>query len=303
MPVNATNGVDDSEEFDDCGYAQTHFQINLKDVEVEILGKDDIQLQPKSHNNIVAHSNLRKSRSVVEREISALDSIFEDFPDVKKEVISEIQKSDSNLCAMSFTEVPLVLKDGHYERIASSSNSASSSEVGNGKFLMYTFVCGGNSYNSGKASYTASTNGRWSKNSVAGGSDYPASGEDFVLQMTPSAFSRSSDTFSAQYDNSPIVGVSGSDFYRCDGGTNYVQYSVLDDPLGYRQNKNFTLTSYSTAWPSSNSRMIQSYYVHTWSQMTISVSVSFGSDGPGLTITPGIESKQWQVYDYVTFNF
>ena len=59
------------------------------------------------------------------------------------------------------------------------------------------------------------------------------------------------------------------------------------------------LSGSSTAW-----RTINSYYVHTWKDLDISVSVSAHSGREvALSITPSISEKSWQVYSYVSFNF
>lgn len=307
IPTNAVNTAIVADiENDTENYEEMHFQINFSDVDIVITEENDILMHPKAINHsgkhVKSHQNTDAARMDVE--IAALMEVFSDFPEVKQELITELQNSDSRLCAMSFTEVPLVWMDGHYQRASASSHFEASEEHGRGKFLMYTVIAGGYADSTGIATYTAYTRGRWSQNSISGHSNYPDAGEDFVLQTSPTDFVRKADTFSAEYDNNPIIGVSNDDFWCCDGNADYIQYAILDDPSGYRQNKNFTLTTESDGLASNRSRMIQSYYVHTWKQMTISVEVSSSTGGEfELSITPSIENKQWQVYDYITFNF
>ena len=133
---------------------------------------------------------------------------------------------------------------------------------------------------------------------------YPDSGEDFVLQTSPNTFSRKSDSLNVKYDTSPTTGASGDDFWRENGDSTYVRYAIQDDPLGYRQCKSFTLTTVSAGPASSQLRQIGSYYVHTWEDMTLDVSVDASTDkSVTLSLSPGVERNSWQVYNYVAFDF
>lgn len=90
----------------------------------------------------------------------------------------------------------------------------------------------------------------------------------------------------------------------CDGGVNYLKCTIYDDPLGVRQNKSFTLECISAGNSSSDYRMINSYYVHTWKSLSIDVSVGVSSNQEvSLNIDPSLENKSWQLYNYVTFDF
>lgn len=122
--------------------------------------------------------------------------------------------------------------------------------------------------------------GTWSQNSVTGDSDYPDCGEDYILQSTPNTWTRKSHTMSD---------------------------AILDDPYDFakaRQNKSFTLTCNSEGSTTTSTRMINSYYVHTWTDVSIPISLNVNSSKEvALSITPSRVNKKWQVYNYIAFNF
>ena len=99
-------------------------------------------------------------------------------------------------------------------------------------------------------------------------------------------------------------GVNGEEFWRENGDSSYVRYAIEDDPFGIVQNSSFYLSTTSIAPKSNEVRQIASYYVHTWKQMTLSVSVDVSSEkSVTLSLTPSIKDKSWQVYNYVSFDF
>lgn len=96
----------------------------------------------------------------------------------------------------------------------------------------------------------------------------------------------------------------GQEYWRENGGSSYIRYGIKDDPFGLNQLESYDL--FTTCWgkPTSATRKINSYYVHTWTEMTLNVSVSLNSSKEaGLTLNPGKTEKSWQLYNYVTFNF
>ena len=285
----------ESDDFGSRQYKETHFQINLSDYNVNVLG-NKMSLEAKAPMTISADNTAAVN-------LDRLEEIFEKYPDVEENLIKNYQ-SEGELLAVSFTEVPLVYVDGHYERVpASTRGFDSSAENGNGSFLMYTAVSGGVLPFGGKYQYTAKTYGSW-ENSIWGGSDYPDTGEDYIFQTSPNTFSRDSDGLSATYSPPATTGVSGEDFWKENGDTSYVRYAIKDDPLGNRQLTNFTLTTVSAGPKSSNIRQIGSYYIHTWDDMSIDVSVAMSTDrSVTLTIDPENVAKSWQVYNYVSFTF
>jgi len=290
--ASATDGVVANNESTE--YQESHFQINLADYDVYV---------DNGEMNLTAKKSLaRSSKKAVSENAAKLQEIFAEYPDVKENLINEYQ-ADDELCAVSFTEVPVVYVDGHYERVPVTRGSSSSGKNGVGTFLLYTSIHGGVQTLNGQYRYVGRTFGSWS-NSTAGGSSYPDAGNDYVLQTAPNTFGRTSDSIAATYDHSPTGGVSGSDFWREDGDSRYVRYAIKDDPAGYRQLKSFTLESIYAGPQSGSTRQIGSYYVHTWNAMSLAVSVSASSDKSiTLTLTPSIVSKSWQVYNYVSFTF
>ncbi len=290
--ASATDGVVANNE--SAEYQESHFQINLADYDVYV---------DNGEMNLVAKKSLaRSSKKAVSENASKLQEIFAEFPDVKENLISEYQ-ADDELCAVSFTEVPVVYVDGHYERVPVTRGSSTSDKSSSGKFLLYTSIHGGVQALNNQYRYVARTFGSWS-NSILGGANYPAAGNDYVLQTAPNTFGRTSDSIAATYDHNPTGGVSGSDFWREDGNSQYVRYLIKDDPAGYRQLKSFTLESIYAGPQFMFTRQIGSYYVHTWNEMTLAVSVSASTDRAiTLTLTPSIVSKSWQIYNFVEFAF
>lgn len=290
MTVPAFAAESDTEK-----YMETHFQINFSDFNVNV-SENELTLTVKEPIAISRDTS-------VAMDLAMLDKVFEEFPGVEEELISEYQ-SEEELHAVSFTIVPLMAVDGHYERVPAKARGYEySEENGNGKFLMSTSISGGISSVSGGYEYTAKTSGWWSNN-IIGGSDYPDAGADYVFQTSPNTFSRISDEIYVGYDHSPTAGVKNDDYWRENGDATYVRYAIQDDPLGYRQCDRLFLTTVSAGPKSSKYRQIGSYYVHTWDEMTIDVSVSVSTDkSVSLDITPGNVMKSWQVYNYVSFDF
>lgn len=282
-------------------YEETYLYVDFANLDIS-KEQDEWTIIPK--NNLSRSANIS-----AESNIDKLETLIEEFPDVEENLFSEISEN-KELIGVSFTEVPLILVNDHYERIPVNTNSnvrynnEESDQNGKGKFLLYTKITGGTTAVNGGYKYYASTFGSWSENNILGNSNYPASGDDFVFQTSPSTFSRISDSMSAKYDNAPITGVSGDDYWRENGDSTYVRYGIADDPSGYRQNKSFTLTTTSAGPQSTTTRHISSYYVHTWAEMSVSASISASSKkSVTLTITPSITEKSWQVYNYVPFSF
>lgn len=101
--------------------------------------------------------------------------------------------------------------------------------------------------------------------------------------------------------------VSGDDFWQDAGSTHYIQYAIKDDPYEFakaRQNKNFMLVCTYLANSSTFMRKINSYYIHTWEKMGISVSISASSSCEvTLEITPSMQENRWRLYNDLDFDF
>lgn len=280
-------------------YQESYLYLDFNNIDV-ISTNDGWKIVPVNNLSRIANAN-------VEEDIEKLQSLITEFPGIEENLFNT--SSEDELIAVSFTEVPLVRIDNHYERIPVDINTntrgnASSPTNGKGKFLLYTTISGGTTSASGGYKYTANTYGYWSENNLLGGEKYPASGNDYIFQTSPNTFSRISDSLTAHYDYGPTTGVSGDDFWRENGSASYVRYCILDDPFGYRQNTSFALTTTSVAPKSNSVRQIGSYYIHTWSSMNIDASVDFSSDkSVTLSIHPSITKDSWQVYNYVPFSF
>lgn len=279
----------------ESGYAETHFQVNFKDYNVEVA---EGKLKVTEKTPIMTCD----AEGAETDNLNKLESIFAEFPDVEDNLIRDYQAE--GLIAASFTEIPLEYVDGHYERARNYASSDNDKDRTNkGKFVMYTTITGGQTAYAGGYRYTANTYGSWS-NDMAGGSNYPDKGEDYIFQTSPNTFSRASDSITVEYDASPTTGVSGDDYWKENGDATYVRYAVLDDPLGYRQCKSIKLTTVSSGPKSSNLRQIGSYYVHTWEEMSINVSVDISTaKSVTLSISPTNIQQSWQAYNYVAFDF
>lgn len=278
-------------------YLEYHYQVNFDDLDVFLVNGTTLDISSRDRDVKIAN------------DIDALTRSLSECSDIETEIIAMLN-DNQQLAAISFTEAPLLFVDDHYERIMANDAVGydSSTANGKGKFTMYTSVTRSYSANPDKTyDYTTKTMGSWSRNDAEGGSEYPDAGADYILQATPDPWVRKSHTMTARYDNSPINGSEGNEFWSLEGGENYLKYGIEDDPYDFakaRQNKNFALTCVSEGKTTTSARMINSYYVHTWTELSIEVSVTVNSlKEVGLSITPSINDMNWKVYNYITFNF
>lgn len=279
-------------------YQEEMYQINFSDIDIQVSDAGELVFCAKEDSSI--------TRAVAaDNGVAQLLEAIEEFPSMESHMATMLEETGCSLCAISITEVPLLWIDDHYERIPAniSKTADSSNPNGKGKFAMYTMIGVNDSTDPGK--YVAWTCGSWSDSSIWGGEDYPAGGDDYVLQSTPNTFSRYDDALSVVYNNEPTSGEDGDEFWRENGDSSYVRYALEDSPSIFRRCTSFVLSTASYAPLSDGEyRQINSYYVHTWKQMSLSVSISANSDKTvGLELTPGISDKSWQVYNYITFNF
>lgn len=282
-------------------YLEYHYQVNFDDLDVFVVNGATFDIASNGGQEMDAETA---------EAVDALMASLSECSEIEEQIVAMLN-DNQQLAAISFTEAPLLLKDGHYERIktADAGNYADSDKNGDGKFTLYTSV-----YRNvksldehGNYEYTTTTYGAWSENSFLGGHDYPDSGEDYILQSTPNTWTRTSHCVIAYYDNSPVLGVEGEDYHISSGNTNYLQCAIQDDPYDFakaRQNTSFTMTCTSTGDHTTLTRMINSYYVHTWAEMSIGVSILASSKKEiSLSVTPQIQEKSWNVYNYVSFDF
>lgn len=290
-------------------YVEYHNQINFNNIDYAVVNSEKIVFSVDNSKNIF-------ERMQAEKDIQVLNEYFENNSEAEKDFIEELN-NDRPLLAVSYTIAPLVFVEDHFERIKTQSdggistyNTGSLSKGANGNFALQTVITKASAKNeAGEYTYNTKTNGYWYASSAVGGKNYPASGDDYILQSVPKNMTIASDSLTAIYNKN--VGSTGSkygrngyEYSRINGGAAYIEYSVKDDPAGTNQLNTVNLIA-STKGPSSSStRKINSYYVHTWSSLSVSVQVSVNtSEEVTLTITPSVKDKSWQLYNYVTFNF
>ncbi len=155
----------------------------------------------------------------------------------------------------------------------------------------------------GYYTYICKTTATWDKNSAIGGEKYPGAGYDYIMHTMPEGFLRISDDVSISY-NHDRTAQNETDYACCDEGMNYVKYKVADDPAGNNQMTSCTLTTTCKSKATLATRVINSYYVHTWNSVSLSASFSIGTifSNP-LSVIPSVTEKSWQVYSYAPFNF
>lgn len=296
-------------------YEEYHDQINFNDLMVFVVNKDNIVV-----NVDPAISFFKKIKANLQKK--KYDRYIDNHPEEVDELIDSVNSSDC-ICAISYTEAPVVYTQDHYERVLKGSNnpsnifsvnanaaSAVSSSLRYRLTLKTTIIRSGRS---NPYTYTAITSGTWENStSIISGEKKPAAGEDSVLQACP--VTTNSSSFSSTYNystNGSKNGQEGINFFMSDGKDSWVQYNVKDDPPGLAQLKTFKLTQTFKAKITYSDKKINSYYVHTWKKMDISASAGASAGisgglptmGVQLTITPSIKNCQWQLYNYVTYNW
>lgn len=299
-------------------YEEFHDQINFEDLSVCVVNKNDLIVEVDPTTSIFKKSEAKKQKE-------KYDKFIDKHPDATEKLKASVNSSEF-VCAISYTDAPVINMGDHYERvikeknnntlfginaIAANSNESEPSRHGNDNFSLYTVIVKLGTKN--PYIYRASTVGKWNTSiSLGGSANKPSPGNDFVLQACPTVTSASRFVSTYNYKTSGSVsGQEGINFFLTDGDDSWVQYEVVDDPLGLAQLKNFTCEQTFKAKSTTKTKKINSYYIHTWEEMTISVTASGSvgvegdtpSAGVSLSYTPGIQNKQWRVYNFVTFNW
>ena len=277
-------------------------QVYLDNIDVAIVDKENLLFTVTPDTNVFKVAK-------AEKEIEKLDSFFDEHPITESQLSDLLQSSD--LCAISYTETPLEFKEDHYERISTRAADVQYSEGTSKQKANLTLATAimrtGSANSAGEYLYTAMTSGEWSKNSILGGSNYPASGDDFVVQTTCKGFVLDEHAMITEY-NDGENGTEGTHSYPTKTKDNFIQYSVKDDPLGTKQLTSCVLMA-NYYGPSKNyTRAIHSVYTHTWKSLSIDVSVEASIDtemtaGVGISIDPSIKDKSWNLASNVTFKF
>ncbi len=297
------------------GYAETHYQFNMDYINFSVENKTHLVISTKNVINPVTKNKIKNEKEKIE-------NFLDKYPDITEQ-LTEMVNNNSYICAFGYTEAEVEYDENEqsYVRVKDTTSiinssinglvayAADKSKTGSSSkkeyFTLVTTITRRGTSN--PYTYQTVSTGTWSKNSTTGGKKYPASGDDFILQACPSGLTRSSDSVSITYNHGRTA-KNGVDYSRLAGDTNYIKYSVADDPLGINQMKKCQLIVTSKGNAQTYSRMINSYYVHTWKTLSISVSVSASASsdkkyGVSLSISPSIVNKSWQVYSYVTFAF
>lgn len=298
------------------GYVETHCQFDMDNINLSVENKHDLVITAKkSINPFINKKNQRDKKN--------LEKFLYDYPEIYNQMVDMVN-NNCYISAFGYTEAEVEYNEEEknfvrvkQEKVLKNNPitgfvalASEKTERGNPSdkyyFTLVTTVTRRGTSN--PYTYQTCSTGTWSKNSTTGGKKYPASGDDYILQTCPTSMSRQSDSIRIVYNHGRTA-KSGFDYSRKDGGKNYLQYTVADDPAGIDQMKSCTLIVNSTGNADSlHDRMINSYYVHTWKSLSISISASasLNSDmkyGVSLSITPSVEEKSWPVYSYVTFKF
>lgn len=301
----------------DSIYEETRDQINIKYTSLNV-DNDELSIQVTDGNFI--------HRYFGNKEKKELSNVLERYPESESAIVQTIQTGE-DICAISYTETPIRIYEDHSERImketkpsllrcivsafvptayAVQTQNGTTAPKADDNFALFTMVS-----KQTDGTYIASSWGTWEKGSWIGGENYPASGCDFVLQAVPDSFARLGHEFLCLYNTSgspdltknAYNGKEGTDYSIINGGNTYIQVEVKDDPLGFGR-LSMCILKTTLRGNLNDFRTINSYYVHTWKSLSISVSVSLSTGKEAiLQITPSISNKSWQAYSYVTFNF
>lgn len=295
-------------------------QIDFKDINYAVINKKKLTYSPKYKNG--------KITSKGNEEVAELNKLITEVPDMEEYIVNQIN-NNKNFYALGYTTIYLTENaDGelvpYEEEVASKDLFTNVAYAGEGSTSLKEtctsttgIYLGGYDSTKGCNYYTSTTNIHWNLPNYIGGKSYHGSGADYILQSCPTSFTTTSDSMYPSYrittdygntwqDANP--GTPGVDYWRSDGGSNYIKWCIKDEPyfdvLGACVAlKDALLVVRSDSKGTTATRKINSYYVHSWDSISITVQVSASSTKEvGLTITPSSTSKSWQLYSYVTFN-
>lgn len=311
IPISAIAVTQETE------YEEFSDQVTFDYLSVYVVNKENLVVEVDSSISLFKKNEAKKQKEKYEKYI-------EKHPEGIEEVRNAVNSSEF-LCAISYSDAPVVFVDDHYERIKKEKisrnlftltanaleNEASPSYEANERFSLKTIIS-----RAGKSNpyvYIAQTIGTWENIiSIVSGKNKPAAGGDFVVQTCPITIS-SSDFFS-EYNyatNGSKEGQNGINFFERDGDDAWTKYEVYDDPLGLAQLSNFICIQSFEAKATSDTKRVHSQYVHTWKAMTVDVSFAFTVAESGGTpalvplpiLNPSIEDKQWQLHNSVSYNW
>lgn len=303
----------------DCNskkYEEYHDQINFDTLTVFSVNKKHIVVEIDPSISWFKKAEAKKQKIKYEEYIKS-------HPESEKELLDSTNSFDQ-VCVISYTDAPLEYKDDHYERVLKSSNNlsplfvtASAADLTKntenpsprGNLTLTTTVIRRGVSN--PYTYHAYTKGTWD-NSALSGQNAPAAGNDFVAQSCPTVTKSSSFSSTYNYSTSGSKnGQNGKNYFLSNSGKSWVEYEVVDDPVGLAQLHTFCLTQTFSAKSTSATKKINSYYIHTWKSMSVSVSVGGNaglsgdepSAGVSLNLTPSLSEKFWRLSNFVSFNW
>lgn len=299
-------------------YEETHDQITFDDLAVYVVNKTDVVVDVDPSISIFRKIEAKKQKEKYYKYI-------EEHPEGVEDLKNAINSSEL-ICAISYTDAPLVYVDDHYERIKKEKTSTNMFGIkataleeesdgtpgGNNKFTLKTIIS--RAGNKNPYLYTAQTVGIWDTNIslIFNKENKPAEGGDYVIQTCP--ITTHTAMFFSEYNYSTdgnTQGQEGVNFFQRDSGDAWIKYEVYDDPLGLAQLKNFYCIQMFDAIATDDTKKVYSQYVHTWDTMTLDVSFNFIVNPTGgkpllvpiPTLDPEIEERQWQLNDFVSYDW
>jgi len=225
------------------------------------------------------------------------------------------------MAALSYTEAPLEEgPDGELVRVEkhkapllgfialAANQSAHSSGSPYKSFTLTTSIY--RFYNNAPYTYLAETYGVWKGTSLLGDGNPGAAGDDYVLQSCPEMIL--SDACLAYYKQAGITfeGRLGKEYRRENAENSYSRYAISGSYsysiLNLGQLNQFLLQTTHQANAATTYKRINSYYVHTWDQMSLNVTPNgkVGKDSSIiLNLSTSKDKKQWQLADFVAYKF
>lgn len=296
-------------------YEEYHDQINFEDLMIYVVNKNNIIVDVDPTISLIKMIKAKRQKKKYDRYAA-------NNPEAVTELLNTVISGDY-ICAVSYTETPLIYVDDHYERIPREDNnlplfaidaSAADKTATSTASKRHCLTLNTSIVRRGTSApyiYTARTYGTWD-NLVLDEEKAPATGNDFILQACPTV--TSSVRFSSKYNHETsgsINGIEGKNYFKENGGDSWIQYEIVDAPAGLAKLSEFSLSQTFRAQITTETKKINSYYIHTWKQMDVTVSVSGSagvsggkpSAGVSLSFTPSIKDKQWQLYNYIAFNW
>lgn len=290
-------------------------QINFDNLTVSVSNRRTVDVQVDNTGNLFERIDGKKEKK-------KYDKLKKTHPEIASSIDNDITGGDF-LCSVGYTYAPLREVDGQLQRIeesqgssllmasAASSNTRTSIGTSSPCYGLTLVTKINRTGSSSPYKYTATTTGKW-QNSAVSGKKYPASGEDWIFQSCPNI--EKEHSFSSKYNHKTsgsTNGIRGKNYFQRYKQNGCVGYGVYDDPIGPAQLSSFTIKQVFYAKANSKTKNINATYIHTWTTMNFSCSLSgkAGISGGeptaeiGITITPSLKEKWWQLSSDVSYTF